>query len=165
MALAGVLARLEGNGYQLVISVSSPNDRKACCTFNSNGQMKNKKNAVSDNAVEWMIAGLALAALIIFGRLGMPQKWHAAIMWTAVAFGPMTITLRRRWKSWSFWAWWTIYLGLHAALMWVVFALLLTKLRVLGTAYVVPLGAVETFVFLVLLSKRHVPRPIQSQAQ
>jgi hypothetical protein len=77
--------------------------------------MKNKKNVVSDNAVEWIVAGLALAASITFGQLGTPQKWHAAIMWTAVAFGPVTVTLRKRWKSWSFWLWWTIYLSLHAA--------------------------------------------------
>lgn len=123
--------------------------------------MKKTQNAVSENAVEWIGAALALTAAVIFGRLDMPQKWHAAIMWTAVAFGPMTLTLRKRWKSWSFWLWWAIYLSLHTALMWVVFAVLLSKVRVLGTLYVVPLGAVETFLLLVLLSKRDVRRNLR----
>lgn len=119
-----------------------------------------KQKAVSDNTVEWIIAGLALVAIIIFDREGMPQKWHAATMWTGVAFGPSTLWLRKRWRSWSFWLCWTIYLILHVLLMWILFEYLLARVKILGMLYVVPFAAVEAFVLLVLLSKRKVPRPV-----
>ena len=42
---------------------------------------------MSGDAVLWIATGLALAAAIVFNDyLRMPQKWHAAIMWTIVAF-------------------------------------------------------------------------------
>ena len=118
-----------------------------------------KRILVSDDAVLWIGTGLVLAAAIIFDRQGMPQRWHAAIMWTAVAFGPPTVVRRKRWNSWPFWLCWIIYLSVHLALMWVLFAYLLTKVRVLGTLYVVPFAAIEALVLLVLLSKRQVRRP------
>jgi hypothetical protein len=119
--------------------------------------MKMKKHSsVSDNSLAWIGAGVALVVAIIFGKLGMPQKWHAAIMWTVVAFGPPMVGHRKRWGLWSFWLSWAAYLSLHVLLMWVVFAYLLARVRVLGTMYVVPFAAIEAFVLLVLLSKRDV---------
>jgi hypothetical protein len=121
----------------------------------------NKKHAaISDNAIEWIVVGLGLAALIVFGQYGMPQKWHAAIMWTVVAFGPPTATPRKRWSSPSFWGLWTLYFVLHLLTMWVVFEYLLAKVRVLGTLYVVPFAAVEALVLLVLFSKRQSPHSL-----
>ncbi|HUB29205.1 MAG TPA: hypothetical protein VL967_05885 [Terracidiphilus sp.] len=117
-------------------------------------QTMRKQSVVSDKAFEWIIALLALAALIEFGRLGMPQKWHAAIVWTAVAFGPITIVLRKRWSLWAFWLSWSISFSLHLIGMWLVFADLLAKVRYLGTLYVVPFAAIEAFVLLVLLAGR-----------
>jgi len=115
--------------------------------------MKNR-TAVSDDMISWIVAGLALAAVIVLNSYGLPQKWHAAVMWTGVAFAPPTIVRRKRWGSWSFWAKWTICLSLHLLFMWFVFALLLARLRVLGMLYVVPFGAVESFVLLAVFSKR-----------
>jgi hypothetical protein len=115
-----------------------------------------KPNEISEDAISWMVMGLVLIAAIIFDRRGMPQRWHAAIMWTVVAFGPVTMTRRKRWGSASFWGKWTIYLSLHMLLMRVVFAYLLANVKVVGTLYAVPFGAIETFVLLALLSKRQV---------
>ena len=123
-----------------------------------------KRTLVSDDTVLWIGTGLVLAAAIIFDKQGMPQRWHAAIMWTAVAFGPPTVVRRRMWKSWSFWLTWLVYLSLHLALMWLVFAFVLAKIRVLGTLYVVPIAGIEAFVLLVLFSKRRVHRPLQTKS-
>lgn len=50
-------------------------------------RQKQRLTVVSDDAVLWIAAGLALAAAIVFNDyLRMPQKWHAAIMWTIAAF-------------------------------------------------------------------------------
>ena len=106
--------------------------------------------------------GLGLAVAIVFGRYGMPQKWHAAIMWTIVAFGPPTVTRRKRWPSPSFWGRWTLYFAMHLLTMWVVFEYLLEKVRVLGTLYVVPFATIEGFVLLVLFSKRQAPRSLSA---
>ena len=121
-----------------------------------------KQTVVSDNAASWIGVALALAAAIVFGRYGMPQKWHAAIMWTVVAFGPPTVTRRKRWGSPSFWGLWALLLALHLLTMWVVFYYLLAKVTVLGTLYVVPFAAIEAFVLLVLFSKKQAHRAIQS---
>ncbi|MGD0736183.1 MAG: hypothetical protein ABR976_13600 [Terracidiphilus sp.] len=124
----------------------------------------NKQTVFSDNLLEWIIAGLALAAVIVFGRLGMPQKWNAAIVWTAVAFGPPLLARRKVWNSQSFWTSWAIYLILHSALMWVIFAYLLAKVKTLGMVFVVPFAAIEAFTILILLSKKQQPRPLQSKS-
>jgi hypothetical protein len=121
-----------------------------------------KQILISDDTASWIGVALALAAAIVFGRYGMPQKWHAAIMWTVVAFGPPTVTRRKRWGSPSFWGLWTLFLALHLLIMWIVFYYLLAKVKVLGTLYVVPLAAIEAFVLLVLFSKKQAHRPIQS---
>ncbi|HEY1984947.1 MAG TPA: hypothetical protein VGG85_06035 [Terracidiphilus sp.] len=121
-----------------------------------------KQTVVSDDTVSWIGVALALAAAILFDRYGMPQKWHAAIMWTVVAFGPPTVTRRKRWGSPSFWGLWTLFLALHLLIMGVVFYYLLAKVRVLGTLYVVPFATVEAFVLLVLFSRKQARRSVQS---
>jgi len=117
--------------------------------------MKNH-NVVNDDTVLWIGTGLVLAAAIILDRQGFPQRWHAAIMWTAVAFGPAIVVRRKRWGSWSFWFVCTGYLSLHLGLMWLLFAYLLARVSVLGTLYVVPFASIEAFVLLALLSNRRV---------
>jgi hypothetical protein len=44
--------------------------------------------AISEDTFSWITAGLALAAVIVLNHYGLPQKWHAAVMWTLVASGP-----------------------------------------------------------------------------
>lgn len=121
-----------------------------------------KQTVVSDDAASWIGVALALAAAIVFGRYGMPQKWHAAIMWTVVAFGPPTVIRRKRWESPSFWGLWVLFLALHLLIMWVVFYYLLARVSVFGTLYVVPFAAIEAFLLLVLFSREQARRPIQS---
>jgi hypothetical protein len=101
---------------------------------------KRKHTLVSDDAVSWIAAGIALVAAIVFGHYGLSQKWHAAIMWTGVAFASSAIFCRKQWTSLSFWAKWTAYLILHLAAMWFVFAYLLARLRVVGMLFVVPIA-------------------------
>src|SRR5581483_6860996 len=103
--------------------------------------------SLSDNALEWIGVILGLTAIMVFDKRGMPQKWHAAVMWTLCTFGPFLVISRRRWRFWNFWTAWAICLGFHVCAMCVIFARIFARIEVLGMLYVVPLGFLE-FIFL-----------------
>lgn len=103
--------------------------------------------SVSDNVIVWSAAAVGLIAAIILDKGSAPHKWHAAIMWTGVAFYGVLIFGRRRWSSWRFWVFWAACLGLHVFAMWLIFVQLLPRL-ILGTLYVVPVAFIEA-IFLV----------------
>lgn len=98
--------------------------------------------AGSDDVLGWIELASVLAAAIILDKGNAPHKWHAAIMWTFVAFFGVLIFGRKRRSSWLFWAFWTACLALHMIAMWAIFAQLLPRL-ILGTLYVVPIAFVE----------------------
>src|SRR5437764_7679251 len=63
-----------------------------------------QRYALNEN---WILALLALAALVIamiMDSRGLPQKWHAAILWTVTTFGALVLLLRRKWALIPFWA-------------------------------------------------------------
>jgi hypothetical protein len=111
--------------------------------------------SLSDNAIVWSAAVVALIAAIILDKGSAPHKWHAAIMWTGVAFYGVLIFGRRKWGSWLFWIFWAACLALHGVAMWLIFGQLLPRL-VLGTLYVVPLAFVEA-IFLIGVFLRLAP--------
>ncbi len=90
---------------------------------------------------------VGLIAAIILDKNSAPHKWHAAIMWTGVAFYGVLIFGRRKWNSWRFWVFWAGCLGLHIFAMWILFGQLLPRL-ILGTLYVVPIAFIEA-IFLI----------------
>lgn len=128
-------------------------------------QTVRKRNLISNDGVIWVAVAVTLLAVVIVNHYGMPQKWHAAIMWTGVAFVPPTITRRKRWKSWSFWALWAVCITLHLLLMWLIFELLLGKFVVIGMLYVVPFGAIEAFFLLIVFSKKPARSPSNLKSQ
>jgi hypothetical protein len=101
-----------------------------------------KRMSSSDTVIVWSAAVVALVAAIILDKGSAPHKWHAAIMWTGVAFYGLLIFGRRKWTSGPFWIFWVACLVLHGFAMWLIFARLLPRL-ILGTLYVVPLAFVE----------------------
>jgi len=96
----------------------------------------------------WVGIALGLIAAIILDKGSAPHKWHAAIMWTFVAFFSVLIWGRQKRNSWLFWVFWAACLVFHVIAMWVIFGQLLPRL-ILGTLYVVPLAFLESlFLFL-----------------
>lgn len=108
--------------------------------------------SLSDNAIVWSAALVALIAAIILDKGSAPHKWHAAIMWTGVAFYGVLIFGRGKWRSWLFWIFWVACLALHGVAMWLIFGVLLPRL-VLGTLYVVPLAFVEALFLIGVFSR------------
>jgi hypothetical protein len=110
-----------------------------------------KKNSLSDDAMGWVGIALVLIAAIILDKGSAPHKWHAAIMWTFVAFFGVLIWGRQKRNSWLFWVFWAACLVLQVLAMWVIFGQLLPRL-ILGTLYVVPLAFFESlFLFVAFL--------------
>ena len=112
-----------------------------------------KRVALTDNVAGWIAGAVALISVIILDTRGLPQKWHAAVMWTVCAFASVVVFSRKRLSSWQFWVSWTICLAFHVVLMWVLFAQLLRSLVVLGMLYVVPLAFLESLLLFAVLSK------------
>ena len=101
----------------------------------------------TDRAFVWSAAAVALLAAIILDKGTAPHKWHAAIMWTGVAFYGVVIFSRPKWRTWQFWVFWAACLVVHVFAMWVIFGQLLPNL-VLGTLYVIPLAFLEAIFLL-----------------
>jgi hypothetical protein len=99
--------------------------------------------AASDDAIGWIGLALVLLAAIILDKASAPHKWHAAIMWTFLAFFGVLVFDRKKRKSLLFWMFWTAFLVLHVFAMWVIFGRFLPHL-VLGTLYVVPIAFIES---------------------
>jgi len=113
----------------------------------------NKVGVFSDTFIGWVIAAIGLAAAFMIDTKENPQKWHAAIMWTGCAFGAVVILSRAKWGSWRFWLSWIICLTVHIFLMWVIFEIVLSRLRFVGTLYMVPLALIESLLLLGIISK------------
>jgi ABC-type Fe3+-siderophore transport system permease subunit len=101
-----------------------------------------RKRIASDDVLGWTAVAVALIAAIVLDKGSAPHKWHAAIIWTVVAFLGLLKFSQRKWNSWRFWIFCVACLGLHVFAMWAIFGQLLPRL-VLGTLYVIPLAIVE----------------------
>ncbi|HEV2116844.1 MAG TPA: hypothetical protein VGR48_12500 [Terriglobales bacterium] len=110
------------------------------------------RSSLSDDALGWIGMVLVLIAAIILDKGSTPHKWHAAIMWTFVAFFGALIFGRRKRNSFVFWIFWVTCLTLHGFAMWVMFGQLFPRL-ILGTLYVVPLAFIEALLLLGMFTK------------
>jgi hypothetical protein len=111
-----------------------------------------KRVAVSDDSWGWVGIALVLVAAIILDKGSAPHKWHAAIMWTFVAFLGVLIFGRKKRRQWSFWIFWVACLVLHVFAMWVIFGKLLPRL-ILGMLYVVPIAFIEAILLVGTFAK------------
>jgi len=85
--------------------------------------------------VPWTTFAAACVALAILDTRGPVGKWHAALSWTlGVAVG-MELWPRQRLASFLFWMLWLVFLAAHIFAMWLLFGVLLPRLR-LGTLFV-----------------------------
>jgi hypothetical protein len=111
-----------------------------------------KRIASYDDAFGWIGIALVLIAAIVLDKGSAPHRWHAAIMWTFVAFFGALIFGRRKRNSWLFWVFWAICLVLHGFAMWLIFGQLFPRL-ILGTLYVVPIAFVEAIVLVGMFAR------------
>jgi len=102
-----------------------------------------------ENVLSWLTAGVALVAAIILDRNSAPHKWHAAIMWTVLAFFGVLLWGREKWRAVSFWIFWAVCLVLHIVAMWAIFGAVLPRLA-LGTIYVIPIAFIESVLLAAL---------------
>ena len=106
-------------------------------------------NKSNDNLLVAVFVLASLIAAAILDRPGGDRTWHPAIFWTAVTFSTLCYHFRRKWKSATFWLFWFGCLVVHACLMWLIFAWLLSGSGDIGMLYTFPF-AVGEFLFLVI---------------
>lgn len=114
---------------------------------------KRKSHKGGGNATFWLFVGISLSAAMILDKRGQAPRWDAAIVWTAIAFGPAVSICRNNWSSSRFWIGWSALLGTHIGMMWFIFSYLLPHVFV-GMLYVMPLGFIEMYLVLMCVSPR-----------
>jgi hypothetical protein len=112
-----------------------------------------RRSSIRENLGILAIAVVGLAIATLMDHTGMPQKWHAAVVGTAVPFGVVIMSLRGRWSKWTFWEALTGCLLIHIFAIWIVFEYLLANVQYLGTLYWSPIAFVEVFVLLVAVKR------------
>jgi hypothetical protein len=112
-----------------------------------------KRADVTENFIVALIGVIAVVVSTIFNGHGLQQKWHAAIMWTGVAFGTVVLSTRKRLNSWRFWLVWISFLLLHVLTMWFLFSIVLSNVLVLGMLYVIPFGFLESILLISVMSR------------
>jgi hypothetical protein len=111
------------------------------------------KQNTRDNVLVFLGALLALALALIAERIGLPQKWHAAIFATIVPFGVVTAMYSVRWRRWSFWVALAMCFSIHIFLIWIFFQHVISNVQTMGVAFWFPVAFVETFVVIILVRK------------
>jgi hypothetical protein len=110
-----------------------------------------QKLRLSENLYVFAFGIAALAVAIAADENGMPQKWHAAIVGTVVAFGGSLWALKRKWKSASFWLAVITCFGFHVALMWLVFERVLSATKNVGILEWSPVAFAEWLILLLVI--------------
>lgn len=112
-----------------------------------------KQGSSAENIGLVVTIAVGFSAVLIANHFGLPQKWHAAAVGTAVPFGVVTIMYRKRWPRPEFWVSLVVLFFIHAVLIWVFFAALLQNVRTVGILVWIPVAFLETFVLLGLVSR------------
>ena len=116
------------------------------------GRVKSK-NSATENIGLVLTVAVGFVAVLIANHYGLPQKWHAAVVGTAVPFGVVIIMCRKKWLSLEFWASLTALFLVHAVAIWMIFSILLQNIRTVGVLVWMPVVFIETFVLLGLISR------------
>ncbi len=103
----------------------------------------NKKYLTTENVFICAAALLCLGMVILMDRIGMPQKWHAAVGGTGGPFVIVLLAYRRKWRYWTFWAALGICFAAHLVAIWVVFERVLAPVKVMGILIWGPIAFAE----------------------
>jgi hypothetical protein len=106
------------------------------------------RRSISDNLIVFLIVVGALAAAWMMDSLGMPQKWHAAVIWTGAALTGSILVFRKRWARPTFWIALVTCFAVHIFAMWLIFQHLLSSISFVGMLYAIPLALVEGGILL-----------------
>ena len=109
------------------------------------------KSRTSENVYAVVVALLGLAGALMADRFGLPQKWHAAIVGTLVAFGGCAWVYRSRWSIVEFWLALGTCFMIHLIGIWLVFAELLSEAKTFGILIWAPVAFVEGIFLLGLV--------------
>jgi 1,4-dihydroxy-2-naphthoate octaprenyltransferase len=105
----------------------------------------------SENVYVAILSLFGLAVAVITDHAGMPQKWHAAIVGTLVAFSGCAWVFRSRWSKPEFWLALGTCFVLHLFGIWFVFAQLLSEAKNFGILIWAPVAFVEAVFLLGLV--------------
>jgi hypothetical protein len=91
---------------------------------------------------------VGMFVVVLMDKMGAPQKWHAAIVGTAVSFGGVALVYQRKWPYWPFWASLGMCFAVHVVALWIVFERLLAPIKTMGILIWAPTAFAEA-IFLV----------------
>jgi hypothetical protein len=111
------------------------------------------RSSTRENIGVFVAVLIALAFATMTDRIGMPHKWHVAILVTIAPFAVVVLSYRLRWSRWSFWMSLTLCLTVHIVAIWVFFQYVLINVRNLGMLLWFPVVFVEMFVLLVAVKR------------
>jgi hypothetical protein len=109
--------------------------------------MKNSE-AWMDRVLGICVFVVTLGAATMTDRIGMPQKWHAAILATLVPFAAMVSIKRTSWSRPTFWATLIACFAVNLLLIWIFFEFVLWKVTTFGWIWWVPVAFMETVILL-----------------
>lgn len=105
----------------------------------------------SDNFLIAVAIVVCLLVVVLFDNIGMPPKWHAAVLGTGISFVGVSIVNKKKWPYWPFWASLGICFAAHLAFVWVVFARLLSSVNQVGYLIWAPFAFAEGILILGLV--------------
>lgn len=113
---------------------------------------KQKGNWV-ENLIVSAMALLALGLVITTDRLGLPEKWHAAVVGTLVTFGGVGLCFPRFWRRPFFWLLMAACFAVHCLVLVLLFAVILSNVKVVGTFAWYPVAFAEGLMLLGIVTK------------
>lgn len=108
------------------------------------GDKKTKESRVSVGE-QIALFSITIIAAVIVGKLGLPDKWLAAVFCTVATFAGMISYFRKRMSPKVLWITMWIAFLFHAVLLWVVFGVILGQRNDVGLLVCIPGIFVECF--------------------
>jgi membrane-associated HD superfamily phosphohydrolase len=110
----------------------------------------NRTRATENLAVFVMVA-VVLSVVVLMDGSGAPQRWHAAVVGTAVSFGGVALVYQRKWRHWPFWVSLGTCFAAHVLALWLVFDRLLAPVKTMGILIWSPIAFAEGIFLLGLV--------------
>lgn len=114
---------------------------------------RRRRSALLENALVLLGVVLAVAAVRIADRTGLPQKWHSAVLGTIVPFLVVAWFYRARWSRGTFWTSLLVCLLAHIVLTWFFLQYVLANVVRIPLIVWYPVVLLEAFALLVLVHK------------
>jgi hypothetical protein len=107
--------------------------------------LHHKKSQSPDAGQQIILIAVTIAACVIAGILGAPDKWLSAIYVTMVTFPGMIFFFRDRWSSKGFWIVIISAFLVHLPLVWLIFGVVLRRRDDIGLLVCLPPIFLECF--------------------